>query len=130
MPQLDKFTFATQIIWSLIIFFLIYLVLLKYILPQLSLIIKLRIKFFEEALALKMKYKNRINADKKKVNYFRNSSLSYLNSFICESIEKSTSYNNIYDIYVTRGNSFQFFNKKYYEEITSIKIKNILIEKF
>jgi len=42
MPQLDKFTFSTQIFWLLVLFFFIYIILIKYFLPAIYKVLKIR----------------------------------------------------------------------------------------
>lgn len=44
MPQFDKLTFFNQVFWVIFIFFGFYIVLLKFFLPQLSSVLKIRQK--------------------------------------------------------------------------------------
>jgi F0F1-type ATP synthase membrane subunit b/b' len=44
MPQFDKLTFFNQVFWVVFIFFGFYIVLLKFFLPQLSSVLKIRQK--------------------------------------------------------------------------------------
>lgn len=47
MPQLDKLSFATQIFWLLVVFFFMYVILLRYILPNIYKILKIRKEILE-----------------------------------------------------------------------------------
>jgi len=42
MPQLDKFSFATQIFWLLVLFFFLYIILINYFLPAIFKVLKIR----------------------------------------------------------------------------------------
>ncbi len=44
MPQLDKFSFFTQIFWLIVLLFLFYLILINILLPNLAAILKIRYK--------------------------------------------------------------------------------------
>lgn len=47
MPQLDKITFLSQVFWLIVVFISFYLVTLRYILPTIAQIIKVRKKKIE-----------------------------------------------------------------------------------
>lgn len=73
MPQLDKFSFVTQVFWLLVLFFFLYILLLQYILPAIYRTLKIRkeiidnlvldnSKLFDEEIIVRTVYKELFSA--------------------------------------------------------------------
>jgi hypothetical protein len=51
MPQLDKFSFVTQVFWLLVLYFFLYIVMLQYILPAIYRILKIRKEIIDNLIS-------------------------------------------------------------------------------
>ena len=129
MPQLDKITFFTQVSWLIIVFFSLYIVLVKFILPKLALILKLRQRSMNKFLidGYNFKKEAEINVSTYFEIFYRftiksNKSLSNLT-------DKFYLYEEINKIYLLQGSSVAFFNKEFFNELTSFQIKKIFASK-
>ena len=96
MPQLDKFTFSSQVVYVLVIFFILYFLTLKIIIPQIASIFKCRQYILEDLKNpiiislyfinyLNNNYINDISIDLKKIFnivYFNNILLDSYNKYV------------------------------------------------
>jgi len=99
MPQLDKFSFIPQIGWLILVFLTIYFVLLHFVLPQLSSVLKTRskklnflksdlIQFTNLEVTLQKEYYSTVNHF---INY-TNLILSHLKSNLDNHLQSITTY--------------------------------------
>nr|YP_009118108.1 ATP synthase F0 subunit 8 [Malawimonas californiana]AJF22882.1 ATP synthase F0 subunit 8 [Malawimonas californiana] len=97
MPQLDKYTYSSQIFWCLVTFFTIYGVLIKEILPNIAKILKIRKRLFntyQDTLLQFKKEKSENDLNNKYIKLISNSKESL------EHVIKS------YDIYTENVNNY------------------------
>nr|AFZ64071.1 ATP synthase F0 subunit 8 [Phalansterium sp. PJK-2012] len=129
MPQLDKVTFFTQISWLLVVFFSLYVILLKFILPKLALILKLRqrriAKFLSDSNSFKKEAETRaqIHFD----ILFRSVFVS--NRILDETLKNFYLYEELNKIYMLQGSSIVTFNELFFNELVSIQLKRTLLNR-
>ena len=109
MPQLDKVTFFTQISWLLVLFFSLYVVLLKFILPKLALILKLRQRAVTRLLCDSNSFKK--EAETRAQIYFDILFRSVLvsNRTLDETLRNFHLYEELNKVYMSHGSSIIFF---------------------
>jgi len=129
MPQLDKVTFFTQISWLLVVFFSLYVILLKFVLPKLALILKLRqrkiAKFLSDSNSFKKEAETRaqIHFD----ILFRSVLVS--NRILDEILKNFYLYEELNKVYMLQGSSIVVFNELFFNELVSIQLKRALLNK-
>lgn len=86
MPQLDKVTLFSQVFWLIFLYFLFFLIILKYYLPQFSKLFKLRFYYTNSSSEL---FKDQSNSIKNIAQLF-----SSFSSFVGKGVLFNTAYYN------------------------------------
>jgi len=122
MPQLDKFSFVTQIFWLLVLFFFLYVILLQYILPAIYRTLKIRkeiidnlildnCKLFDEEIIVRTVYKELFSSS-------INKTVDFLKLFQ----KRLLVYKNICNLFLLKGVSFAVSRE---EKTNSLLVLNL-----
>lgn len=127
MPQLDRFSFISQIFWFLVIFFGFYILLLRFILPDIARILKTRRVIVDELI--KEQQDLEIEATKIRESHKRilvNWGI-FLNNYI---MKVNTTCEDIcfqQEVYAILSKDICDFNELFIETLVSIQIKNSIL---
>lgn len=118
MPQLDKVTFLSQFFWLCIVFISMYLILVKFFLPALARIVKLRQSLKSTSI------------DSNDVNHSSNNPINIYKNSIDASLQAFQSNSQ----FLSAWNSIKFKNivgkifPKFNNDLTKIRIESLLAE--
>jgi predicted DNA-binding protein YlxM (UPF0122 family) len=127
MPQLDKFSFATQIFWLLVLFFFIYIILIKYFLPAIYKVLKIRKEILDNlvadstALVDEEFIARNIRKELVSVSIFK--TLDFLTIFQ----KKLSLFKNMCNLLVIKGPMFNQARSAYRDSILALRLKKHIL---
>jgi len=127
MPQLDKFTFSTQIFWLLVLFFFIYVILIKYFLPAIYKVLKIRKEILDSLVAdstglIDEEFIAR-NIRKELVSSSVFKTLDFLSIFQ----KKLSLFKNMCNLFVLKGLMFNSARSEYKNSILVLRLKKHIL---
>lgn len=112
MPQLDSFTFFSEVFWIVLLFIFTYFIVTELFLPTITKILKMRIKKYELDMLRAASYKQELSDANAYFKLIRNS-LFQLQEMVIQTQDNflsfwfSSVYLNIYNVYIITFNLIQ-----------------------